>query len=184
MNEKRNGNFIIKSSQQVYKNPWIEVVEEKVVRSDGKDGLFGIVKMGKGGIAVMPIDDEDYVYLTKEFHYAISETDIETVGGGVDGDEDFVEAAKRELEEELGIEAEEWIDLGLVNPMTTALQAPQKLFLAKKLSFGNNNQEDTESVELVKIKLEEAVQMVIDSIITHAPSCVLILKAEKYLNNK
>lgn len=181
MSEKRNGKFIIRSSEQKYNNPWIEVVEERVIRPDGKDGLFGLVKIGKGGIAAMPIDDEGYVYLTREFHYAIGETDIEAVGGGIDGKESFLDAAKRELKEELGIEAEEWVDLGLVNPMTTVLQAPQRLFLAKKIKFGKDSQEETENVQLVKMKLDEAVQLVMDSKITHGPSCVLIMKAYKYL---
>lgn len=180
---EKNGDFIIKSSEIKYKNPWIEVVEEKVVRPDGKDGLFGIVKMG-GGISVLPIDEDRNVYLTKEFHYAIGEVDIEAVGGGIENNESFIEAAKRELKEELGIEAEEWIDLGLINPLTTVIKSPQKLFLAKKLTFGENDQEETENVELVKIKLEEAVRMVMESVITHAPSCVHILKADKYLNKK
>lgn len=183
MPEKRNGQFIIKGSVQKYKNKWIEVVEDQVIRPDGKPGIFGIVNM-LGGVSVLPLDDEGYVYMTEEFHYAIGINDIETASGGIEGNEESVETAKRELKEELGIEAEEWIDLGLVNPFTTVIKSPQKMFLAKKLKFGKDNQEATENIKIVKVKLAEAVKMVMDSVITHGPSCVLILKASHYLATK
>ncbi|MDO9231684.1 MAG: NUDIX hydrolase [bacterium] len=180
MPEKRNGQFIIKNSVQKYKNPWIEVTEDQVIRPDGKPGIFGIVRM-VDGVAVLPLDDDGFVYLTKEFHYAIEMKDVETVSGAIDENEKPIDSAKRELKEELGMEAEEWIDLGLVNPFTTVVKSSQKMFLARKLSFGEDNQEVTENIKLVKIKLEEAIKMVMNSSITHGASCVLILKAARYL---
>jgi len=179
---KKKGKFIIKNSREVYKNPWIKVREDQVIRPDGKSGIFGVVEICKG-VSILPVDDKNYVYLTKEFHYAISEVDIETVSGGIDGNETPVNAAKRELKEELGIEAKKWIDLGLVNPLTTVVKSSQKLFLAKKLKFGEANPEETEDIKIVKVRLEKATQMVMDSEITHGPSCVLILKAREYLKN-
>ncbi len=183
MSEKINGQFIIKNSVQKYKNPWIEVIEDQVIRPDGKPGIFGIVKMASG-VSVLPIDDKGYVYLTKEFHYALGEEDIEAVSGGSNNGESLLETAKRELKEELGIEADEWIDLGIMNPLTTVLKSPKKLFLAKRLKFGKNNPEETEDIKLVKIKLKEAVDMVMNSEITHGQSCVLILKANEYLKKQ
>lgn len=149
-------------------------------RPNGRSGIFGVVKMIPG-VSVLPLDKEGFVYMTKEFHYAIEKEDVETASGGIDGNEEPIKAAKRELKEELGIEAEEWVDLGLVNPFTTVIKSPQKMFLARKLKFGKDNQEETENIELFKVKLEKAVQMVMDSTITHGPSCVLILKVNEYL---
>lgn len=182
MKEKRNGQFVITDSIQKYKNKWIEVTEDQVIRPDGKPGIFGIVNM-LGGVSVLPLDDEGYVYMTEEFHYAIGAEDVEVASGGIDGNESSIEAAKRELKEELGIEADEWIDLGLVNPFTAIIKSPQQIFLARNLKFGKDNQEVTENIKLVKVKLEDAVKMVIDSVITHGPSCVLILKANEYLRS-
>ena len=51
------------------------------------------------------------------------------------------------------------------------------LFLVKQLTFTQTHQEGTETIERVRMPLDAAVQMVMDSKITHAPSCVLILKA-------
>jgi len=183
MSKKRNGQFIITESIQKYKNPWIEVIEEKVIRPGGKKGLFGIVK-ARDGVSVLPIDNDGFAYLVDEFHYALGKNDVETISGGRDSDEEYLETAKRELKEETGIVAEEWIDLGITEPLTTFVNCPQKLFLARKLSFLESNPEENEDIRLVKIKFEEAVQMVMESKILHAPSCVLILKADKYLKKQ
>ena len=51
---KKNGPWIIKASEQKYKNPWLEVVEDQVVRPDGTEGIYGGVKI-KEGISVLPI---------------------------------------------------------------------------------------------------------------------------------
>jgi hypothetical protein len=53
--------------------------------------------------------------------------------------------------------------------------------LDKKLKFSKTNREGTEIIKPIKLKMEEAVKMVLDSKITHAQTCVLILKADYYL---
>ncbi len=178
MNKKR-GPWTIKSSIRKYKNPWIEVSEDEVIKPDGEPGVFGTVKM-KAGVSVLPMDKDGFVYLTQEFHYALGRESIEAVSGGIDGSEKPLETAKRELLEEIGIEAKEWIDLGLVNPFTTVVNSPAYLFLARDLQLTKRNPE-TEVIKLLKVKFDDAVNMVVDSKITHGPSCVLILKAKGYL---
>jgi len=178
--ERKNGPWIIKSTISKYKNPWIEVNEDQVIRPDGKPGIFGIVKM-ISGVSVLPLDENGFIYLTEEFRYAVGRDSIEAVSGGIDGGERPLDAAKRELEEELGIQAKEWISLGVVNPFTSVVHSPAHLFLAKKLKFSAKNPEGTEIIKMKKMKIEDAIKMVLESKITHGPTCVLILKAVHYL---
>ena len=179
--EKQNGPWIIKEKLLKYKNPWIEVNEDQVIRPDGKPGIFGIITITPG-VSVLALDDQGFVYLTEEFRYAIGKKSIEAVSGGIDFGEQPLDAAKRELEEELGIHAEEWIDLGIVNPFTSVIHSPAHLFLARKLHFSETNREGTEIIKMVKITFTEAVNMVQSSDINHSPTSVLILKAKNYLH--
>jgi len=180
---KTNGPWKIKESLEKYKNFWMRVSEDKVIQPDGKDGIVGVVEMRKG-VSVLPMDDDGYVYLTDQFRYLMEKNIIETVSGAMEDNEKPLDTAKRELKEELGIEAQDWIDLGLMDPFTTAVKSPHKIFLAKKLTFGEDHQEGTENIKMVKVKLEEAVKMVMDNVITNGPSSVLILKADKYLKER
>jgi ADP-ribose pyrophosphatase len=176
----KKGPWKIKKTILKYKNPWIEVNEDRVIRPDGKPGIFGTVKM-KSGISVLPIDDKGYVYLTEEYHYALGKKSVEVVSGAVERGEKFGETARRELLEELGIVAKKWISMGVLNPFTTAVKSQANLFLARNLKFTQKNPEGTEIIKMVKIKLDKAAKMVMESKITHGPSCVLILKVNNFL---
>ena len=163
-----NGTWKIKESKEKYKNPWINVREDKVIRPDGKDGIFGVVEMITG-VSVIPLDNDGFVYLTNEFHYAIEKHSIEVVSGGVDQNEKSLDAAKRELKEETGIIADKWINLGIVNPFTTVIKSPSTIYLARNLQFFEANPEGTERIEIVKVKFNDALKMVMKSEITHGP---------------
>jgi len=179
MNAKK-GPWTQVDSKDVYSNPWIKVREDKVIRPDGKDGIFGVVTM-KPGISVLPMDDQGNVFLTKEYHYAVERETIEAISGGIDGDENKLEAAKRELKEETGIEAKEWVDMGVVDPFTTVINSPNLLFLAKNLTFSEANPEGTEDIRVIKVPFEQAVDLVMQSLITHSATATLILKVKNYL---
>lgn len=173
----KKGPYTILVSKNVYKNPWISIDEEKVVHDNGNESTFGIIDYGSG-VSILALDKNENVYLIKEYYYAIEEYALQLPSGGIDKNESPIEAAKRELLEETGIKNGKWIDLGFVHPLTMILKSPAYLFLVKNcdITFSNESQ-----IEVIKKPFEEVYQMVLDSKINHAPSCVAILKARKYL---
>ncbi len=177
---QNHGPWTIQETNRKYQNSFINVREDQVLQPDGQPGTYTTVTM-KSGVAILPIDSDRVVYLTRQFRYALGKESIEVAAGAVEEDEPHLEAAQREVEEELGIKASEWLDLGVFDLDTSIVRCPVRLFLAKQLTFTQSHQEGTETIETVRIPLNEAVQMVMDSVITHAPSCVLILKANKVL---
>jgi 8-oxo-dGTP pyrophosphatase MutT (NUDIX family) len=179
---QKHGPWTIQETTQKYQNSFINVHEDQVLQPDGQPGMYATVKM-KSCVAILPIDSDRVVYLTRQFRYALGKESIEVVCGAIEEDEPPFEAAQREVQEELGIKAEEWIDLGVFDLDTSIVHCPVYLFLTKHLSFTQTNQEGTETIERLRMPLDEAVQMVMDSKITHAPSCVLILKAGNALSN-
>lgn len=178
---KQHGPLKIKKSIPKYKNPWINVREDQVVMPDGGNGIFGIVDMNPG-ISVLAVDHENNAYLVEEFRYALGRMSIEVSNGAIDPGETPLEAAQRELREESGIIAKDWIDLGAVNPFTTVINSPSYQFLARKLTFTESQPEKNEFIQKIKMPYKEALEKVMKGEITHSPSCVAILKAQKYLN--
>ncbi len=170
--------YKILSSKTVYKNPWLEVKEEDVVSPSGERKTFGTVDNGQG-VQIVAINSQNEVYLIREYYYVLAEYGIHTPAGGVEKGETPLMAAKKELEEETGIKAKKWISLGLVHPLTMIIKSPQHLYLALDLEEGIKTEKE---IEVVKIPLEKAYQMVLDGEIIFAPSCVAILKAKNYLN--
>lgn len=177
---RQHGPWLIQESHPVYRNPFIEVVEDRVTRPDGQPGIYGTVTM-KPGVAVLPVDEEGVAYLTREFRYAIGRESLEVAGGGIDAGESPREAARREAREELGVEASEWSELGCIDPFTAVVHSPAHLYLARGLTFTSTEHDGTEAIEAVRVPFNEAVRLVMDGTITHGPSCVLILKAARFL---
>lgn len=177
---QKHGPWTIQGTSQKYQNSFINVREDQVLQPDGQPGMYATVKM-KPGVAILPIDSNGVVYLIRQFRYALGKESLEVVCGAVEEDEPRREAAKREVQEELGIKAEEWNELGVFDLDTSIVHCPVYLFIAKQLTFTQTNREGTETMETIRIPFDTAVQMVMDNKITHAPSCVLILKAHNAL---
>ena len=148
---------------------------DEVTRPDGQPGSYAIIAV-KEGICVVAVDDHQTVHLTKEFHYAVGRVTIEGVSGGIEPGHSAAEMAHRELDEELGIQANELVSLGTLDPFTASVVSPTSLFLARGLSFGIAKPEATELIEHVQLPLDEAIKAVMEGVITHAPTCVILLK--------
>lgn len=177
---KKHGPWMITGSREVYRDPWLALRRDEVIRPDGQPGSYVVATL-KPGVSVLALDDDGTAYLTEEFHYGVGRVTLEAVSGGIEPGEDPRIAAERELREEIGIEADEWTDLGSVDPFTANVVSPTRLYLARNLRFVADDQEGTERIRRIAIPLADAIRKVMDSEITHGPSCVLILKAAIHL---
>ena len=164
----------IKSTEEIYRDPFLRLSLDQVVRPDGNDGQHVVVHI-KHGVCVLAMDDDGHVYLTDEFHYAVGRHSIEAVSGGIEPGEDADLTARRELQEEIGLEAATWELLGTVDPFTSIMKSPTRMYLATGLTEVETNPEGTEQIQRLRVPLAKAVEMVKSGEITHAPSCVLIL---------
>lgn len=180
MEKQDKGPFQVLASRKVYESPWIRLREDRVIRPGGTESYFGVIEM-KAGASVLALTDEHEAYLVKEYKYGIGRDSIELMSGALESGESPLDAAKRELKEEIGLEAEQWINLGVVDPFTTVVHSPNYMFLACGVRQGEMCRDEGEVLEISKVPFSQAVEMVLRSEITHAASCVLILKAEKYL---
>jgi 8-oxo-dGTP pyrophosphatase MutT (NUDIX family) len=177
---KKHGPWTIKGSRSVYRGKMMEVFEDEVVQPDGKDGTYSTIRM-KDGVSIIALDEEGQAYLVREFRYALGRDDVETVGGAVDEGEEPIEAARRELREELGIEAEEWTELGLLHHTTSLVDSSSTMFLARRLKFREKDEDSGEVLETVKLPFAEAVGKALGGEFTDSNTCVLISRAQHYL---
>jgi 8-oxo-dGTP pyrophosphatase MutT (NUDIX family) len=171
----KRGPFEVTDSKTVYKNPWIEVKEDKVVWPNGKKGLFGTIDY-TSGVSILSLTPNNEIYLNQEFHYAVGNDQLELPSGGVDSGETPLEAAQRELKEEIGVTAKSWTELGHIDPLTTILSCPNYLFLAENVLEGEATGEEKEMIKLIKLPFREVLQKVDIGEITHAATVVAILK--------
>lgn len=121
-----------RSTRTVYENPWIRVREDEVVHPDGSDGIYGVIDVRHSSVFVVAVTDDDEVVLVRMARYTMDVETIEVPAGGTDG-EDPLLAARRELREEAGLEADSWEELGEVWSLNGVARAPGRMFLARGL---------------------------------------------------
>ena len=181
--ERKHGPWTVRSSERIYADEFAEVWVDEAARA-GLEPKRRVTMRMKPGVAVLALDAEGFAHLVSTFRYAVGQQCVEVVQGGVEGDEEPLRAARRELKEELGIEAESWVDLGLVDAITSQVYSPARIYLARGLRFGEPDTEETEDLKPFKVEFEEAVRMVMDGRVTQGISCALILKARLLLEGE
>lgn len=119
------------ATRPVYANPWIEVHEDEVERPDGTAGIYGVVRVRRPAVFVVPLTDDDEVMLVEVDRYTVGRS-LEVPAGGTDG-EDVLVAAARELAEETGLEAGVLEPLGTTYALNGICVAPEHVVLARDL---------------------------------------------------
>lgn len=174
MSEKFENPWRTLSSTVKYDNPWIHVREDKVIRPDGEEGIYGVVHFKNLAIGVLAVED-DYIYLVGQYRYTLDAYSWEIPEGGCPEGEEELSAARRELEEETGLRASTWRRMGEAHLSNSVSDERAVWFLATGLTEGPQNPEGTERLEVRKIPLSEAFRMVLEGEITDALSMLGIM---------
>ena len=116
------------------------------------------VAMHVGASAVLPVDDEGYTYLVRQYRAPIEQVLLEIPAGKLDSvDEDRLLAAKRELHEETGLEAGAWTHLADIFTTPGFSNEKISLYLATELKRGEAAPDEDEFLNVVRMPLSEAV---------------------------
>ncbi|MDP2039976.1 MAG: NUDIX hydrolase [Algoriphagus sp.] len=165
----------------VYENPWIRMEHHDIVNPTGKAGIYGVVHFKNRAIGVIPIDKEGNTWLIGQYRYALKEYSWEIPMGGGPNELDLLESAKRELKEETGLTAEKWTQIMKIHTSNSVTDELGYVYLAKDLTQGETEFEETEVLQVRKLPFQEALDMVMSGEITDSLSIAGILKAARIL---
>lgn len=134
-----------------------------------------------GGVCVIPVTDNNEIYLVRQFRYPFKEVTVEIPAGKLDAGEDHAECGRRELLEETGLNCSEYVYLGKLYPVPAYDTEIIHIYLARGLSFDKQNLDEDEFLDVEKVPLAKAVEMVMDGEILDAKTQIAILKAARIL---
>jgi len=164
------------TKKEVYNNAWIEVSHHEVINPSGNEGIYGVVHFHNKAIGILAIDEELNIVLVGQDRYPLNAYCWEIPEGGCPIGEDNLSAAKRELKEETGIEAKEWLALCTFHLSNSVTDEVGQLFLARKLTVGPSSPEETEKLSVKKVSLAEALNHIESGKITDAITIMGVYK--------
>ncbi len=164
------------SHELKYDNPWISLTEFKVITPGGSEGIYGKVHFKNLAIGIIPMDADGNIYLVGQYRFVLDKYSIEIPEGGGHLEIDPLESAKRELKEETGMEAARWENILQMHLSNSVTDEFSLVYLARDLTLGESSPEETESLTVMKLPLEEVYKMVNDFIITDSMTVAAILK--------
>jgi ADP-ribose pyrophosphatase len=171
--------YLRRSKRVVYENPWVRFEAHEMVHPTGTEGVHGVVVTPPASAVVLV--DGDTVLLTRQARFAIDDVVLEVIKGGRHTGEDALACAQREAREEAGVGAEEWISLGRTYEIPSIVQYPVALYLGLGLSAAPLPPEDVERIDIVRLRLDDALDACVDGRIDDAVTAIALLRARAAL---
>jgi 8-oxo-dGDP phosphatase len=183
--DKKIGPWTRHCSQQIYDNPWISVSHEQVTTPGGSEGIYGRVHFKNRALGIVPLDADNNTWLVGQHRYTLDQFSWEVPMGGGPLTDSALKAAQRELREETGLHADEWVELFRADLSNSVTDERGTVFLARGLHQGEQQLEASEGDLVVKkLPFNEALDMVLNGQITDLMSVAALLAVDRLLSNE
>lgn len=164
----------------IYDGAIIKVQRDTIELPNGEKSFRELV-VHNGAVCVVPITEDNMVYMVRQFRYPFKKVLLEVPAGKTDDGETPMQAAHRELEEEIGVKASELIDMGEIYPSVAFLTEVIHMYIARGFTPSKQQLDEDEFLEIVKMPFSEVVDLIIKGEITDGKTIASILKAQKIL---
>ncbi len=165
-----------KSQEYIFKGRIINLRRDVAILPDGSEAGREVVEHN-GGVCVLPLTEDNEIIFVRQFRYPYMEELLEIPAGKRDGkDEEPLTCGKRELKEETGAESDNFVFLGELYPSPGYVNEVIYMYYADNLTYGEAAPDEDEFLDLVKIPLEKAVEMVVSGEIKDAKTQAAVLK--------
>ncbi len=182
MKGERNLNLEEKtvSKHYIYNGKIINLRVDDALLPNGNAAKREVVEH-PGGVGVLALDSDKNVFLVRQFRYPYSETVLEIPAGKKEHGEDPLVCGKRELKEETGLTAKNYISLGKIYPTPGYTNEVIDIFLATDLSYGEKCPDEDEFLNVEKLPFNELLKLVEENKISDSKTQIAVLKTARVL---
>ena len=157
----------VKSTSEVYRGRIFSFVTEELTLPNGRHTEMAFIRH-PGSTAVVPLLEGHSVVMELQYRHPVGKYLFEIPAGTMEPDESPLDCAQRELIEETGFQAQEFIQLGKVHILPAYSDEEIHVFMANGLTPVKQNLDPDEIIEVVTVPLEQTIQMIDEGRITDA----------------
>ena len=177
-----NGHFETRiSGETKFEGRVFTVTRDEVGLENGSTSFREIVHHN-GGACILPLFDNGDICLVRQFRYAFGQELWELPAGKLEKGEDPFEAARRELTEDCGLTADNYIDLGPMYPTVGYCSEIIYIWAATGLHEAEMNLDEDEFLTPTRMPLQEAHRMVMTGEIKDGKTVIGILKLKALID--
>ena len=170
-------------SDLVFDGRLLKVYSDKVRLPDDTESFREIIRH-PGAAVVIAVLDNGKLLFERQYRYPLGQICLEMPAGKIDKGEYPLDTARRELREETGFKARIWRHLGVMHPAIGYADEKIEIFWAQGLSYVGSELDHDEILEVVELRISDAVLAVRDGDITDAKTITAIMWAEKTLSGE
>lgn len=159
----------------IYNGRIINLRNDKIMLPNGKVAYREVVEHN-GGVCIAALTEKNEILLVRQYRYPYAEALIEIPAGKLERGEDTFDCARRELKEETGATAESISFLGKMYPSPGYTAEVIYIYKAKGLTFGSQHLDEDEFLNVLKVPLTEAAEMIKKGEIVDAKTTIAVLK--------
>ncbi|HWQ98117.1 MAG TPA: NUDIX hydrolase [Clostridia bacterium] len=171
------------SSEEIYSGKIVHLYRDTVRLPNGRQAIREVMRHA-GAAAVVPLTDDGNVILVRQYRYPFAQVMLEIPAGKLDAGEDPLECARRELMEETGLDAREFVSLGVYYPSVAVMDEVIHLYLARNFIKGETNLDADEFLHVEQRPLKDVVEQVMRGEIPDGKTQTAILKVWNLLKSE
>ncbi|MCG1055289.1 NUDIX hydrolase [Mycetohabitans sp. B5] len=137
--------------QTLYDGNFLTLKRDIVRLPDGKTATREFVEH-PGAVMVLPLFDDGRVLMERQYRYPLGRVMVEFPAGKLDPQEGALVCAQRELREETGYRANEFVYLTRIHPVISYSTEFIDLYLARGLNEGERALDDGEFLETIVVE--------------------------------
>ena len=154
---------------------------DRVCTAQGHELTYLYRPRGPRAVFVVPVTPHREVVLIRQYRYPLGAWITEVVAGGMEDGEDVLQSAARELMEEVGGTAQEWVPLPAFYPQPSVSGAAFYPLLALGVTLGKAHPEPDELIERLVLPLAEAYRRLLAGEILQGPGSLALFHARPHL---
>lgn len=168
------------ASRLVYEGRFLRLFEDTVRCPDGHVAPREYLRH-PGAVMVMPLLDDGTLVLERQFRYPLGRSIVEFPAGKIDPGEGILACAQRELREETGYSAREWVYFGGFHNAVGYCDEKIEVYLARGLSFERAASDDGEVLEVFTATLEQLLEWIAQAKVTDVKTIVGAYWLQRFL---